>query len=118
MTVLNFAKLGRYSLPYYRPLEHELVNLNKDLATNKVDHNHNPDPNHPIWFKDCSDGLAGATYDLYIREHLHYETMMMEKELEKIEIPDDGFFSSISTEEEGEIEDEMKLFEQSLYNDL
>lgn len=117
MTMLNFAKLGRYKIPYYKPLEHELLNLNKDLATNKVDHNQNPDPNHPIWFKDCSDGVAGATFELSIREHVQYEQMMMEKELDKVEIPDDGFFSSISTSEEGEVEDELKLFTDGLYGE-
>lgn len=117
MEVLNFAKLGRYKIPFYKPLEHELLNLNKDLATNKVDHNNNPNPNEPIWFKDCSDGLAGATHNLSIREHIQFETMMIEKELEKVEIPDDGFFSSISTEEESEIEDELALFQNSIYED-
>lgn len=117
LTMLNLAKLDRYGLPFYKPLEHELVNLNRDLATNKVDHNHNPDANNPIWFKDCSDGLAGATHNLYIREHIQYEQMMIEKELEKVEIPDDGFFSTIGTDEEGDIEDEMKLFTDSLYGE-
>ena len=117
MITLNFAKMGRYRLPYYKPLEHELVNLNKDMATNKVDHNHNPDPNHPIWFKDCFDGLQGATYHIYTREHVQYEQMMIEEETEKIKIPDDGFFSTISTEEEQDIEDEMKLFEEGLYGE-
>ena len=117
MTVLNFAKLGRYRLPYYKVLEHELVNLNKDLATNKVDHNKNPNPNDPIWFKDCFDGLQGATYHIYTREHVQYEQMMMDKELEKVEIPDDGFFSTIGTDEEGDVEDEMKLFTDGLYGE-
>lgn len=117
MTVLNFAKLGRYRLPYYKVLEHELVNLNKDLATNKVDHNNNPDPNNPIWFKDCFDGLQGATYHIYTREHVQYEQMMMEKELDKVEIPDDGFFSTITTNEESEVEDELKLFTDGLYGE-
>lgn len=117
MTVLNFAKLGRYRLPYYKPLEHELVNLNKDLATNKVDHNHNPDGNNPIWFKDCFDGLQGATYHIYTREHVQYEQMMMEKELEKVDVPDDGFFSSIGTDDSSDMEDEMKLFTDSLYDE-
>lgn len=117
MTVLNFAKLGRYKLPYYKVLEHELVNLNKDMATNKVDHNNNPDPKNPIWFKDCSDGFAGASCHIYTREHVQYEQMMMEKELEKVEIPDDGFFSSIGTEDMVDVEDEMKLFTDSLYGE-
>ena len=117
MTVLNFAKIGRYKLPYYKILEHELVNLNKDLATNKVDHNNNPNPNDPIWFKDCFDGLQGATFHIYTREHVQYEQMMIEKETEKINIYDDGFFSSISTEEEKEIEDELALFTNDLYGE-
>ena len=53
---------------------------NKDMATNKVDHNNNPDPKNPIWFKDCSDGFAGASCHIYTREHVQYEQMMMEKE--------------------------------------
>ena len=117
MTMLNFAKLGRYKIPYYKPLEHELLNLNKDLATNKVDHNNNPNPNEPIWFKDCSDGVAGATFELSIREHIQYEQMMIEKELDKVEIPDDGFYSTIGTNEDNEIEDEMKLFTDGLYGE-
>jgi hypothetical protein len=43
--------------------------------------------------------------------------MMMDKELEKVEIPDDGFFSSIGTEDENEIEDELKLFQDGLYGE-
>ena len=37
--------------------------------------------------------------------------------MEKVEIPDDGFFSTIGTDEEGDIEDEMKLFTDSLYGE-
>ena len=117
MILLNFAKMGRYKLPFYKPLEHELLNLIKDMATNYVDHPHNTDSNNPVWFKDCSDGLAGASFLIYTKEHIQYETMMIEKELEKVEIPDDGFYSSITTEEEKDIEDELKLFEDSLYGE-
>jgi hypothetical protein len=117
MTVLNFAKMGRFRLPYYKPLEHELLNLNRDLATNKVDHNKNPDPNNPIWFKDCFDGLQGAAYHLYTREHVQYEKMMMEKELEKVDIPDDGFFSSLSTSEVSDDADAELEFQRGLYGE-
>ena len=113
MVMLNFAKMGRYKLPYYKTWEHELINLTKDLATNYVDHPHNTNPNEPVWFKDCSDGVAGASFLLYTKEHIQYEQMMMDKELEKVEIPDDGFFSSIGTDDEQDIEDEMKLFQDS-----
>ena len=117
MIMLNFAKMGRYKLPYYKPWEHELLNLTKDMATNYVDHPHNTNPSDPVWFKDCSDGVAGASFLLYTREHIQYETMMVEKELEKVDIPDDGFYSNISTQDENDIEDEMKLFEDSLYGE-
>lgn len=113
MVMLNFAKMGRYKLPYYKTWEHELINLTKDLATNYVDHPHNTNPNEPVWFKDCSDGVAGASFLLYTKEHIQYEQMMMDKELEKVEIPDDGFFSSIGTDDEQDIEDELKLFQDS-----
>lgn len=113
MVMLNFAKMGRYKLPYYKTWEHELINLTKDLATNYVDHPHNTNPNEPVWFKDCSDGVAGASFLLYTKEHIQYEQMMMDKELEKTDIPDDGFFSSIGTDDEQDIEDEMKLFQDS-----
>ena len=117
MVMLNFAKMGRYRFPFYKVWEHELLNLTKDLATNYVDHPHNTNPNNPIWFKDCSDGVAGASYLLYTREHIQYEAMMMEKELEKVDIPDDGFFSSIGTDDDTEIEDEMALFREGLYGE-
>lgn len=113
MVMLNFAKMGRYKLPYYKTWEHELLNLTKDMATNYVDHPNNTNPNEPVWFKDCSDGVAGASFLLYTKEHVQYEQMMMDKELEKIEIPDDGFFSSIGTDDEQDIEDELKLFQDS-----
>ena len=114
MVMLNFAKMGRYKLPYYKVWEHELLNLTKDLATNYVDHPNNTNPNEPVWFKDCSDGVAGASFLLYTREHVQYETMMIEKETEKLEIPDDGFFSSIGFEEEEYDTDEYKAFGDSL----
>lgn len=117
MTVLNFAKMGRYKLPYYKPLEHELLNLNRDLATNYVDHPSNSKPTDPIWFKDCFDGLQGASFLLYTREHVQYEQIMMDKELEKVEIPDDGFYSSIGTDDAFDAEDEMAMFQQDLYGE-
>ena len=118
MVMHNFAKIGRYKLPYYKPWEHELLNLTKDLATNYVDHPHNTNPNEPVWFKDCSDGVAGASFLLYTKEHVQYETMMIEKELQEVEIPDDGFFSSLGIEDDDkDIEDEMKLFQDSLYGE-
>ena len=117
MVMLNFAKMGRYKLPYYKPLEHELTNLTKDLATNYVDHPHNTNPNEPVWFKDCSDGVAGASFLLYTKEHVQYETMMIEKELDEVEIPDDGFFSSIGVEDDNDIQDELQMFKDSLYGE-
>ena len=116
LTVLNFMKLKRYSIPYYKQLDYELSNLLYDRATGKVDHPHNSDSNHPIYFKDCSDAFAGATEQIYLYEHVHYETMLIEKETERMDIPDDGFYSSIdygSSDEE--IEDEIAMFQNDLY---
>lgn len=109
-------KLKRYSIPYYKQLEYELSNLLYDRATGKVDHPHNTDPNHPVYFKDCSDCLAGATFHIYTREHVQYEMMIIEKETDKVEIPDDGFYSSIDiTGTDDDVEDELALFQDGLY---
>ena len=51
------------------------------------------------------------------REHIQYEQMMMEKELEKVDVPDDGFFSSIGIDDSSDVEDELKLFTDSLYGE-
>lgn len=115
LTTLNFMKLKRYSIPYYKQLEYELSNLLYDRSTGKVDHPHNTDPNHPVYFKDCSDCFAAATQLIYVNEHVHYEDMLIEKETEKMSIPDDGFYSSISLTDDAEIEDELKLFQEGLY---
>ena len=117
LTVLNFMKLKRYSIPYYKQLEYELSNLQYDRSTNKVDHPHNSNSNKPIYFKDCFDGLQGATYHIYTREHVQYEQMMIEKEVDKVEIPDDGFFSSINTVETEYDEDEVLKFQNDLYGE-
>ena len=113
--VLNFMKLQRYSIPYYRQLEYELENLIFDRAANKIDHPHNTNSDKPIYFKDCSDALAGATMGMYLHEHVQYEEMIIEKEVDKVQIPDDGFYASIGTSEEMDIEDEVKMFTDGLY---
>lgn len=118
LTMLNFMKLGRYSIPFYRQLEYELQNLNYDRSLNKVDHPHNPNGNKPIYFKDCSDAFSGATFHIYTRENVHYETMMIEKEVDKIEIPDDGFYRDISHEEVEYDNDVYDEFNNSLLSDL
>ena len=40
--------------------------------------------------------------------------MMIDKETAKIEIPSDGFYESISTEEDTDYLDEIALFQNSL----
>ena len=114
ITMLNFMKLKKYSIPYYKQLEYELEHLQYDRVSNKVDHPANSDSMHPIYFKDCSDGFAGATQQLYTMENVHYEQMIVEKETEKIKIPSDGFYESISLDEPEEVYDEIELFKQSL----
>ena len=110
-------KLKRYSIPYYKPLEYELEHLQYDRAANKVDHPSNSDPNHPIYFKDCSDAFAGATQQIYVMENVHYEQMMIQKETERIEIPTDGFYENISTGEETDYTDEVEEFQNGLLAD-
>jgi len=114
LTMLNFAKMGRYRIPYYKQLEYELTNLIYDRSTGKIDHPRNPNASKPVYFKDCSDALAGATFHIYTREGRHYEDIMMEKEQEKIDIPDDGFFSSISHDNVEEDIDEFEKFQNEL----
>jgi len=88
-----------------------------DRSTNKVDHPHNPNSSEPIYFKDCSDGVAGASYHIYTRENVQYEQMMMEKETEKLDIPDDGFFSTLNHVYEEEDVDEIAEFRNNLYGE-
>ena len=115
LTTLNFMKIKRYSIPYYKQLEYELSNLLYDRATGKVDHPHNTDSNHPVYFKDCSDCFAAATQMIYVNEHVHYEELIIEKETNKLDIPSDGFYENISLTDESEIEDELALFQDGLY---
>ena len=115
LTTLNFMKLKRYSIPYYKQLEYELSNLLYDRATGKIDHPHNTNPNHPVYFKDCSDCFAAATQLIYINEHVHYEELIIEKESDKLDIPSDGFYENISLTDDTDVEDERALFQESLY---
>lgn len=115
LTMLNFINLQRYSIPYYGQLQYELENLLYDRAANKVDHPHNSDSNNPIYFKDCSDAFAGATEQIYLREHIHYEQMMIDKETEKLELKSDHFYDDISLDDPDEVQDEIAEFQQSLY---
>lgn len=117
LIMANFAKMGRYSVPYYKQLDYELTNLIYDRSTGKVDHPHNNDSNNPVYFKDCSDGFAGASFHIYTRENVQYEKMMIEKETEKLNIPDDGFFSTLSYEEEEEDVDKVLEFQNDLYGE-
>ena len=114
LTMLNFMKMGRYSVPYYSQLDYELKNLIYDRVLNKIDHPHNANANKPVFFKDCSDAFSGATFHIYTRENVHYETMLIEKEVDKVDIPDDGFYTDIGYEEEYEDVDAYAEFENSL----
>lgn len=115
--MLNFAKMGRYSIPYYAQLDYELRNLLYDRGANKVDHPHNPNGAEPIYFKDCADAFAAATFHIYTRENVRYEQMQIDKETERLEIPDDGFFSRIGFEEEDDDPDAAAEFQSGLYGE-
>jgi hypothetical protein len=117
LVMLNFAKMGRYSIPYYKQLEYELTNLLYDRGSNKIDHPHNTNSSKPVYFKDCADAFSGASYLIYTREHIQYETMQIEKETEKLNIPDDGFFSTLSHTEVEDDFDAIDEFQNSLYGE-
>lgn len=114
LTMLNFMKLKRYSVPRYRQLEYELTNLQYDRASGKVDHPSNPNAAEPIYFKDCSDAFAGASFHIYTRENVRYEEMILEKEASKVQMESDGFYDDIGTESPTETEDWQAEFISSL----
>lgn len=54
---------GRMNIPHHKKVHREIVMLEKDAKTGKVDH-------PPAGSKDCSDSLAGVTYGLTMRREL------------------------------------------------
>ena len=119
LTMYNYMKVGLYSVPYYEQMETELSELQKDIGTGKIDHMNNPNPSKPMHFKDLIDAFAAASFHLYTRENISYEDLIIQQGLEKVQdrIPSDGWYESISTEEEQDIEDELALFQKDLYGE-
>jgi hypothetical protein len=83
LTMLNFMKLDMYRLYYVPRLEYELENLVYDRYLGKVDHPPNADPEHPVYWKDVTDALAGASFHLSVYENLSYEDLQVSAEVEK-----------------------------------
>jgi hypothetical protein len=107
ITMLNFMKLGMYRLYPVPRLQYELENLVYDKFLGKVDHPPNSDPVNPVYWKDVSDSLAGASFHLSVYEDLSYENMMVQSEIEKARHqgnPDaeeeDDFYSSLADGED------------------
>jgi len=119
LTMYNYMKVGLYSIPYYQQMETELSELQRDMGTGKIDHMNNPNPSEPIHFKDVIDAFAGASFQLFTRENISYDDLIIQRGLEKVQdrIVSDNFYETISKDEEADIEDEMKLFETSLYGE-
>ncbi len=119
LTMQKYMKVELYSLPYYKQMEIELSELIKDPNTGKIDHMNNPNPSVPTHFKDVIDGIAGASFHLYTRENISYEDLIIQRGLEKVRdrVPSDGFYESISTDEEPEYIDEIALFKSDLYGE-
>lgn len=115
LTTLNYMKKKMYVLPYYDELEYELSHLLFDRFTNTIDHPHNTDSKHPVYFKDCSDALAGASQHIYTREQIHYEDDAPKEQEEIDEEIDDGFYDGLTDENEDYESDEEK-FISSLEN--
>jgi hypothetical protein len=98
VTMLNFMKLGMYRLYRIPRLEYELENLVYDSYLGKVDHPPNSDPANPVYWKDVSDALAGASFHLSVFEDLSYESLSVQSEVEKAR----SLRSVDGDEEEGE----------------
>lgn len=119
LTMQKYMKVNLYSVPYYKRLEDELLDLVRDGSSGKIDHPANPNSSKPIHFKDLVDAFAGATYHIYTRENVSYEDLIMQSGREKVRerVPDDGFYSSISYEQEEEDIDEFEKFQNELMGD-
>jgi hypothetical protein len=83
ITMLNFMKLGMYCLYDVPLLRYELENLVYDPYVGKVDHPPNTDPVNPVYWKDISDSLAAASFQLAVYEDLSYEDMATQEFLSK-----------------------------------
>lgn len=119
LTMQKYMKVELYSFPYYKQMETELTELQRDMNTGVIDHMNNPNPSKPTHFKDMTDAVAGASFHIYTRENISYEELIIQRGLEKVQdrVPSDGFYESISTDDDMEIEDEMKLFTDSLFGE-
>ena len=117
LTMQRYMKVGMYSIPYYGQLETELSELIRDGNTGIIDHMENPNGREPVHFKDLVDAFAGASFHLFTREDVSYDELVIQRGREAVHehVPDDGFFSSISHEDEDTYEDEMELFRKGLY---
>lgn len=92
LTMLNYMKRGVYAVPHYGQLEYELQNLLYDRYTERVDHPHNTDGKHPVYFKDCADAFACASHHIYTMEAApepEHDTADDDGE------PSDGFYEDI-----------------------
>lgn len=114
LNLLNLISMNRMSIPKYPLLEKELSELTYDRGSQKIDHPHNADPKKPVHSKDVADSLAGALQDLYIREHVSIEMEIVKKDIEKVDIPDDGFFNVGTCDTDEEVESFEEELEASL----
>jgi hypothetical protein len=83
ITMLNFMKLGMYRLYDVPRLRYELENLVYDPYVGKVNHPPNTDSVNPVFWKDVSDSLAAASFQLAVFEDLSYEDMATQDVLAK-----------------------------------
>jgi len=83
ITMLNFMKLGMYRLYPCPALAHELENLRLERFSGVVDHPANSDPSNPTYFKDLTDAVGGASFQLSVFEQLSYEDILVNAEVSK-----------------------------------
>jgi hypothetical protein len=107
ITMLNFMKLGMFRLYDLPLLRYELENLVYDPYVGKVDHPPNTDPANPVYWKDVSDSLAAASFQLAVFEDLSYEDMATQETLARAkavveeggEAPEDFFGDLVEGED-------------------
>jgi hypothetical protein len=76
-------KMGMFRLYDIPRLRYELENLVYDPYVGVVDHPPNTDPANPVFWKDVSDSLAAASFQLAVFEDLSYEDMAAQDILAK-----------------------------------
>ena len=125
-TMLSFIKKKMYRFYKHPRFQYELENLMFDRYLMKVDHPHNPDSKNPIYWKDVSDSVAGASFHLSIRQDLSFDSIEVKDEVDKYkkkrmgvdpEDEEEDFYADLDKEENDEFKEEVEDFEDDISED-